>query len=146
MLQPLKLLFENTNEVISYLNPRFFRLRTSLYRVMISGKKLTFSFSMVPVLLERARTDSIAKIRPETPRLRCWTYGEKIWFTSVKEIMTLFSKYYGCLSYLASPIIKDFLGIQFKTETVTIGFQFLTFNVILPSFTYSTLNKMIRIK
>lgn len=65
-----------------YLNPRFFKFRTSLYKVIISGKKLTLSFKIVPVLLDRARTDSMAKILPDTPRLRCCTYTKNIIISS----------------------------------------------------------------
>ena len=37
------------------------------------------------------------------------------------------------LLHFASPIFEDFLRVQLDAETITIGFQFLTFDVILPA-------------
>ena len=46
---------------------------TSLERVMISGKKLTFNFSTFPLPPNLALVLSMVKMRPETPRFRCCT-------------------------------------------------------------------------
>ena len=43
---------------------------------MISGKKFTFSFRIFPLPPPLALVLSIVKMRPETPRFRCWTYNE----------------------------------------------------------------------
>ena len=52
-------------------------VNTSLESVMISGKKLTFSFSTFPRPPPLARVLSMVKIRPETPRFRCCTCKPK---------------------------------------------------------------------
>lgn len=46
-----------------YLNPRLRKLRTSLYKVIISGRKFTFSFKMFPRPV-RERAESMVKMRP----------------------------------------------------------------------------------
>ena len=50
---------------------------TSLERVMISGRKFTFSFNTFPLPPPLALVLSMVKIRPETPRFRCCTYNKE---------------------------------------------------------------------
>lgn len=68
----------------NYLNPKLFKLRTSLYSVMISGRKFTFNLRILPRPV-RERAESIINIRPEIPKFRSWTFRAQSWNTSEVE-------------------------------------------------------------
>ena len=42
------------------------------------------------------------------------------------------------LLHFARPVFEDLLRVQLQTEAVAVRFQFLSFNVILPAFAYTT--------
>ena len=109
---------------------QYFLLHTSLLRVIISGWKLTVSFFMF--LPDRLRCCWILKMCPLTPRFRWFTWEQRFRDSGMKlgtntpktigvtinDVKMSFQKPTNyVLNYLRLPALKQWLGVEFLSET-----------------------------